>query len=61
MQARALGLSICREIMRLLDGEVTAANSAKGGAVFTLRFPDCKYFHRIGLYDRRRRLEDCGR
>ena len=34
-----LGLPICREIMRLLDGTVTAANRAGGkGAVFTLAF-----------------------
>ncbi len=35
-----LGLPICREIMRLLGGTVTAANLAGGsGAVFTLAFP----------------------
>ncbi len=35
-----LGLPICREIMRLLGGTVTAANRADGkGAVFTLAFP----------------------
>lgn len=35
-----LGLPICREIMRLLDGTVTASNLAGGkGAVFTLTFP----------------------
>ena len=34
-----LGLPICREIMRLLGGTVTAANRADGnGAVFTLAF-----------------------
>lgn len=34
-----LGLPICREIMRLLGGTVTAANLADGkGAVFTLTF-----------------------
>ncbi len=34
-----LGLPICREIMRLLDGTVSVANRADGpGAVFTLRF-----------------------
>ena len=34
-----LGLPICREIMRLLDGTVTVANLAGGkGAVFTLAF-----------------------
>lgn len=34
-----LGLPICREIMRLLGGTVTAANLADGkGAVFTLAF-----------------------
>jgi two-component system sensor histidine kinase KdpD len=34
-----LGLPICREIMRLLDGSVSVANRADGpGAVFTLRF-----------------------
>ncbi len=35
-----LGLPICREIMRLLGGTITAANLADGsGAVFTLAFP----------------------
>lgn len=35
-----LGLPICREVMRLLGGTVTAANLADGrGAVFTLTFP----------------------
>lgn len=35
-----LGLPICREIMRLLGGTVTAGNRADGkGAVFTLAFP----------------------
>jgi K+-sensing histidine kinase KdpD len=34
-----LGLAICREIMRLLNGTVTAANSDNGGALFTLSLP----------------------
>lgn len=34
-----LGLTICREIMRTLAGEVTAENDAAGGAVFLLVFP----------------------
>jgi two-component system sensor histidine kinase KdpD len=35
-----LGLPICREVMRLLGGTVTAANRADSkGAVFTLAFP----------------------
>ncbi len=34
-----LGLTICREIMRTLSGEVTAENDAAGGAVFLLVFP----------------------
>lgn len=34
-----LGLTICREIMRTLCGEVTVENDAAGGAVFLLVFP----------------------
>lgn len=34
-----LGLTICREIMRTLSGEVSADNDAAGGAVFLLVFP----------------------
>ena len=33
-----LGLAICRQIVTLLGGKVTAANLAKGGAVFELKF-----------------------
>jgi len=33
-----LGLAICREIMRLLQGNVVAENGPDGGAVFTLFF-----------------------
>jgi K+-sensing histidine kinase KdpD len=40
VNARAgLGLAICREIMRLLDGTVTAVNRDEGGTAFALRFP----------------------
>ncbi|MDP9128466.1 MAG: ATP-binding protein [Pseudomonadota bacterium] len=34
-----LGLAIAREILRLLQGRITAANHPDGGAVFTLHFP----------------------
>lgn len=34
-----LGLTICRAIMKLLGGTITAANSASGGALFTVQFP----------------------
>jgi K+-sensing histidine kinase KdpD len=34
-----LGLAIAREIMRLLDGTVAAANHPEGGALLTLAFP----------------------
>lgn len=34
-----LGLAIAREIMRLLNGNITAANHPEGGAVLTLEFP----------------------
>jgi K+-sensing histidine kinase KdpD len=35
-----LGLAICREIMRLLNGSVTAVNDVRpGGMIFTLTFP----------------------
>lgn len=33
-----LGLAICRQIASLLGGKITAANLAKGGAVFELKF-----------------------
>jgi K+-sensing histidine kinase KdpD len=40
INARAgLGLAICREIMRLLDGTASVANRVEGGAAFVLRFP----------------------
>jgi two-component system sensor histidine kinase KdpD len=34
-----LGLAIAREIMALLNGDITAANHPDGGAVLTLHFP----------------------
>ncbi len=35
-----LGLTICRHIMRLLDGRIELTNHAEGGAVFTLFYRD---------------------
>jgi len=34
-----LGLAICRQIMQLLGGDVSVADSAQGGAIFTLHVP----------------------
>jgi two-component system sensor histidine kinase KdpD len=34
-----LGLTICRQIMGLLDGSVSATNGEQHGAIFTLYFP----------------------
>jgi len=34
-----LGLAIARAIMRLMNGDIIAANHPEGGALFTLRFP----------------------
>ncbi|CAM5515745.1 histidine kinase OS=Streptomyces griseomycini OX=66895 GN=FHS37_001377 PE=4 SV=1 [Streptomyces griseomycini] len=38
-EGSGLGLSIALENARIHGGEITAANSAEGGAVFTLRLP----------------------
>lgn len=35
-----LGLTICRHIMKLLDGRIELANHPEGGAVFTLFYKD---------------------
>jgi signal transduction histidine kinase len=34
-----LGLSICKSVMKEHNGSVEAANSAEGGAVFTVTLP----------------------
>ena len=34
-----LGLAICRQIVQLHGGEITASNATEGGAVFTVRLP----------------------
>jgi signal transduction histidine kinase len=34
-----LGLAISREIVRLHDGAIVAANHDRGGAVFTVKLP----------------------
>lgn len=36
-----LGLSLCREIVRLHKGEISAANAAGGGAEFVVTLPAC--------------------
>ncbi len=38
-EGSGLGLSIALENAHIHGGEITAANSPKGGAVFTLRLP----------------------
>lgn len=38
-EGSGLGLSIALENAHIHGGEITAANSAEGGAVFTLRLP----------------------
>ena len=34
-----LGLAICRQIVQLHGGQITASNATEGGAVFTVRLP----------------------
>jgi len=38
-QGNGLGLSLCREVVRLHGGKITASNLAGGGSEFTVTMP----------------------